>query len=141
MARKKETPGARLLTDVELELMTIIWNQGRTTVKEVADALPRNRPLAYTSVASVMKILEHKGFLTCEKDSHAHTFSPLVEKAAYEESCLGHVVDNLFDGEPVALVQRLLTAKRLSAAERRAIEATLRELLSVKKLASRRTVP
>jgi len=133
MARKKEQPGARLLTDVELELMTIIWGQGRTTVKEVADALPRTRPLAYTSVATVMKILEHKGYLRCEKHSYAHTFSPLVEKAAYEESCLEHVVDNVFDGEPVALVQRLLTAKRLSAAERRAIEATLRELAPARK--------
>ena len=135
MVRKKEKPGDRLLTEVELELMTIIWNRGKTTVKEVADALPKSRPLAYTSVATVMKILEHKGYLRCEKHSYAHTFSPLVEKRAYEESCLDHVVDNVFDGEPVALVQRLLTAKRLSAAERRAIEATLRELASAKKQA------
>ena len=135
MVRKKDKPGSRLLTDVELELMTVIWSQGETTVKEVADALPKTRPLAYTSVATVMKILEHKGYLRCDKDSYAHTFSPLVEKRAYEESCLDHVVDNVFDGEPVALVQRLLTAKRLSAAELRAIEATLRELGSAKKKA------
>ena len=122
-----------MLTEVELELMTIIWSQGRTTVKDVADALPRNRPLAYNSVATVMKILEQKGFLACEKHSHAHTFSPLVAKAAYEASCLDHVVDNVFDGEPVALLQRLLTAKRLSAAELRAIEATLQTLAPSKK--------
>jgi predicted transcriptional regulator len=135
MVRKKEKPAERLLTDVELELMTIIWNQGKTTVKEVADALPKSRRLAYTSVATVMKILEHKGYLRCEKHSYAHTFSPLVAKAAYEESCLEHVVDNVFDGEPVALVQRLLTAKRLSTAELRAIKATLQELASAKKQA------
>ncbi len=133
MVRTKEKRGDRLLTDVELELMTIIWNQGKTTVKEVVDALPKTRPLAYTSVATVMKILEQKGYLRCEKHSHAHAFSPLIEKAAYEKSCLDHVVDNVFDGEPVALVQRLLTAKRMSAAERRAIEATLQELASTKK--------
>ena len=135
MVRKKEKPAERLLTDVELELMTIIWNQGKTTVKEVTEALPKTRPLAYTSVATVMKILEHKGYLSCEKRSYAHTFSPLVEKSAYEASCLDHVVDNVFDGEPVALVQRLLTAKRLSAAELRAINATLQELASAKKKA------
>jgi predicted transcriptional regulator len=135
MVRKKEKPADRLLTDVELELMTIIWNQGKTTVKEVAEALPETRRLAYTSVATVMKILEHKRYLRCEKHSYAHTFSPLVAKAAYEESCLEHVVDNVFDGEPVALVQRLLTAKRLSAAELRAIKATLQELGSAKKQA------
>lgn len=135
MARKKMKPADRLLTGVELELMTIIWSQGATTVKQVADALPKTRRLAYTSVATVMKILEHKGYLRCDKQSYAHTFSPLVEKRAYEESCLDHVVENVFDGEPVALVQRLLTAKRLSAAERRAIEATLRELAPPKKQA------
>jgi predicted transcriptional regulator len=133
MVRKKETPG--LLTDVELELMSIIWSQGQATVKEVVDALPRSRPLAYTSVATVMKILEQKGYLRCEKDSYAHTFSPLVEKAAYEKACLDHVVDNVFDGEPVALVQRLITAKRMTAAELRAIEAALQELASTKKKA------
>jgi BlaI family transcriptional regulator, penicillinase repressor len=133
MVRKKARQGDRLLTDVELELMTIIWSQGATTVKAVADALPKTRPLAYTSVATVMKILEQKGYLSCEKHSHAHTFSPLVEKTAYEESCLDHVVNNVFEGEPVALVQRLLTAKRLSTAELRAIEATLQELASTRK--------
>jgi predicted transcriptional regulator len=135
MVRKKEKAVDRLLTGVELELMTIIWSQGKTTVKEVTDALPKSRRLAYTSVATVMKILEHKGYLRCEKHSYAHSFSPLVEKAAYEKSCLDHVVESVFDGEPVALVQRLLTAKRLSAAELRAIEATLRELGSAKKQA------
>jgi predicted transcriptional regulator len=133
MARKKEREADRLLTPVELELMSIIWSQGRTTVKEVVEALPKNRPLAYTSVATVMKVLEQKGFLRCEKHSWAHIFSPLVEKAAYEKSCLDHVVDNVFDGEPVALVQRLLTAKTMSAAELRAIEATLQELASTRR--------
>ena len=135
MGQKKERPADRLLTGVELELMTIIWSQGKTTVKEVVEALAKTRPLAYTSVATVMKILEQKGYLKCEKHSHAHTFSPLVEKAAYEKSCLEHVVDNVFDGEPVALVQRLLTAKRMSADELRAIEATLQELAATKKTA------
>lgn len=135
MVRKKQKPGDRLLTGVELELMIIIWSQGKTTVKEVVDALPKTRPLAYTSVATVMRILEQKGYLRCEKNSHAHTFSPLVEKAAYEKSCLAHVVDDVFDGEPVALVQRLLTAQRLSATELRAIEATLQELAPKKKQA------
>jgi predicted transcriptional regulator len=133
MGRKKEKAGERLLTDVELELMSIIWALGRATVKEVVEALPKGRRLAYTSVATVMKILEHKGFLECEKGSYAHSFAPIVAKRDYEESCLDHVVDNVFDGEPVALVQRLLTARRLSVAERRAIETTLRELASGKK--------
>src|SRR5438067_695558 len=111
MARKKERSSPdRLLTEVELELMTIIWNIGNAAVKDVVAALPASRGLAYTSVATMMKILEQKAYLRCQKDAHAHRFVPLVSKTSYEGTCLDHVVKNVFDGEPVALVQRLLNA-------------------------------
>ena len=128
MSRAKDEGPDRLLTDVELELMTIIWALGAAAVKDVAAALPKSRRLAYTSVATVMKILEQKKFLRCEKASYAHVFTPIVSKDAYEASCLDHMVANVFDGEPVALVQRFLQAQKLSNDDLRAIEATLKDL-------------
>lgn len=118
----------KLLTAVELELMTIIWAQGRMSVKAVVTALPKSRRLAYTSVATMLKILAQKGFLRCEKDAHAHSFFPIISKDAYEATCIEHVVSNVFDGQPVALVQRLLSVKNLSPADLSAIEATLHKL-------------
>ncbi|MCX6123759.1 MAG: BlaI/MecI/CopY family transcriptional regulator [Proteobacteria bacterium] len=118
----------RLLTDVELELMTTVWSLGKATVKEVVSALPDTRQLAYTTVATVMKILEQKEFLKCQKDSYAHVFYPTISKSDYEGTCIDHMVTCVFDGEPVALVQRLLNAKKLSKEDLQAIEETLKEL-------------
>lgn len=137
MAHKKGGPSSRLLTEVELELMTIIWRGGAVSVKEVVAALPEGRALAYTSVATVMKILEQKGFLACHKSSPAHTYTAQVEKDAYERQCLEHVVNNVFGGEPVALVQRLLDVRRLSARELQLLETTLKQLGGERRRGSR----
>lgn len=129
MTLKKPIPSPeRLLTEVELEIMTAIWGLGKATVKEVVSNQPEGRRLAYTSVATFMKILEQKGFLTCQKDSYAHVFHPLVSKAEYGSTCIEHMVDNVFDGEPVALVQRLLEAKKLTRADIQSIENSLKKL-------------
>ena len=119
----------RLLTEVELELMNIIWDLGKAAVKDVVSRLPKGRDLAYTTVATVLKVLEQKRFLVCHKDFHAHLFSPLVSKRHYESTCLDHVVAHVFDGEPVALVQRLLDGKKkLRKDEIEAIENALKHL-------------
>ncbi|HEY0706619.1 MAG TPA: BlaI/MecI/CopY family transcriptional regulator, partial [Polyangia bacterium] len=55
------------LTEVELELMTILWQLGGGTVNEVMAALPEGRTLAYTSVSTILRILEQKGVLSAEK--------------------------------------------------------------------------
>jgi predicted transcriptional regulator len=118
----------RLLTEVELELMNIIWNLNKVTIKEVVSHLSQERPLAYTTVATVIKVLEQKGFLECQKNSYAHVFVPCVTKADYERTCLDHMVANVFDGEPAALVQRLLMARTLQQSDIKAIEDALKQL-------------
>jgi predicted transcriptional regulator len=120
----------RLLTEVELELMNIIWNLNRVTIKDVVSHLSKERPLAYTTVATVVKVLEQKGFLGCQKNSYAHVFVPIVTKAEYESTCIDHMVTNVFDGEPAALVQRLLMAKKLQHNDIQAIEEALKQLLT-----------
>ena len=131
--RVTENGPERLLTEVELELMTTIWSLGKATVKEVVSALPTTRQLAYTTVATVMKILEQKEFLRCQKDSYAHVFYPVISKSDYESTCIDHMVTSVFDGEPVALVQRLLNAKKLSKEDLRSIEETLKGLSAHKR--------
>lgn len=126
--QKMPSANERLLTEVELELMTIIWNLKKVTIKDVVSHLPEERPLAYTTVATVLKVLEQKGFLTCHKEAYAHAFTPIVSKSDYESTCLEHMVAHVFDGEPVALVQRLLGAKTLQQHDIQAIEKALKQL-------------
>jgi predicted transcriptional regulator len=128
MAHKKNGPAHRHLTEVELELMAIIWQVGVVTVKDVINALPKARALAYTSVATVMKILEQKKYLACNRNSSAHTYSALITKEEYERCFVDQVVDNLFGGEPVALIQRLLDGRNLSVRDVHALEETLKQL-------------
>lgn len=133
---KKQQPisqHARLLTEVELEFMAIIWRLGSATVKEVMAHLPKDRNLAYTTAATVMKILHQKDYLKCQKDSFAHTFTPVISKKEYETYFLEHTVNHIFDGEPVALVQRLLGASRIHQDEIQQIEEILKKLPSNRK--------
>ena len=126
MVRKKSSPGKRLLTDVELELMQSLWDRGEGTVKNVLEGLPPERHLAYTSVATVMKILEKKKFVGSRKDERAHLYYPMVSREDYETKSVRHLVANLFRGAPSSLVMRLVEETEFSSSE---LEA-LRELLN-----------
>jgi predicted transcriptional regulator len=103
----------KLLTDVELELMTILWRLGEGTVGEVLDQLPRQRNLAYTSVSTIMRILEQKKVLTTRKEGRGHIYIPAIKKAEYEAKTVRHVVDRVFDGAPANLVRQLLQTGEL----------------------------
>lgn len=127
-AAKIEKP----LTEVELELMHSIWELGDCTVKEVQKAASRNRELAYTSVATMMKILEQKGFLASRKaeDERAHVYRARLSRADYEATSLRLMADNLFRGDPGSMVMRLLSDTRLSEAELQAIRKLLDERMA-----------
>ena len=128
MSRKKQKI-EKLLTEVELELMTIIWELGECTVKDVQGALPASRDLAYTSVATIMKILEQKHVLASHKAERAHTYAPLVTRAEYEAASLKHLANNLFKGDPTSMVMRMLDESDLSDKELSAIRTMLDERL------------
>ena len=104
----------RLLTESELELMTILWREGGSTAGEVLEALPAQRPLAYTSVSTILRILEQKGVVNSEKVGRGHRYVPAVDKKDYEAFALGQVVNKVFDGQPLSLVRRLVDTAGLT---------------------------
>jgi predicted transcriptional regulator len=117
----------RLLTDVELELMSILWNLGEANVAQVIEALPKGRELAYTSVSTILRILEQKGTLKSRKEGRGHVYIPLLKKAEYEKRAIKHVVDHVIQGSPVDLVKRLLGSHTLKESEIQEIRALLKE--------------
>ena len=108
--------------------MNILWRLGGGTVNEVLAALPAERPLAYTSVSTILRILEQKGVLRTEKAGRGHRYLPRLDKGSYEAFAVNEVVGKVFDGQPLALVRRLVDTTRLSRQEL----AALRELLERK---------
>jgi predicted transcriptional regulator len=124
MTRKKET-GSKLLTAAELELMNILWRLGEGTVNDVLAALPPERKLAYTSVSTILRILEQKDVLSSRKEGRGHVYQPRLSKETYEAASLRHIVQNVFDGTPSSLVRRLLEDQDLTGEELESIRALL----------------
>jgi predicted transcriptional regulator len=129
MARPRRTGRPKLLTDVELELMSALWQLEEATVRDVMNELPRSRKLAYTSVSTIMRILEDKKLVKSRKLGRAHVYRPAISKSEYETRSLRHLVAKVFDGAPSAMVMRLLDDEGLSAGELREIQRMLQEKL------------
>src|SRR5262245_9314342 len=116
MTPKKKSP-ERLLTEAELELMTILWRLGEGSVNDVIEKLPRGRDLAYTSVSTILRILEQKGVVGSRKEGRGHIYFSLKPKEEYETTSLQHLVTRVFDGAPSSLVRRLLETSDLTSEE------------------------
>lgn len=114
--KKTKTP-EKLLTDVELEFMSVIWRLGEASVNDVLDQLPPERKVAYTSVSTILRILEQKGVLGARKEGRGHVYVPAFSKSDYESRTLQHVVNKVFDGTPVALVRQLLGTVKMKPEE------------------------
>lgn len=97
-----------LLTEVELEFMTAVWDMGGGTVRDILAELNKVQERAYTSVATVLKIMEQKGFLSSERKERSLVYRPAVPKAEYQKTSLKNLSSKLFNGAPAALVARLV---------------------------------
>lgn len=128
LKRGSEKPASKLLTEAELELMKLLWKQGEGSVNEVMDALPQGRTLAYTSVSTILRILEQKGFVASRprNEGRGHIYTPTVEKKDYEATTIHHVVSKVFDGTPTSLVKRLIEDGKLSPEELNSIRELLK---------------
>ena len=125
MSKPSAPPEARPLTPVELELMQHVWRLGEASVADVLAALPAERQLAYTSVSTVLRILEQKGVVRSRKVGRGHLFAAQLPREAYEAQTVRHLVDTLFEGEPGALVARLVEAVPLAPEDVKALRKLL----------------
>ena len=121
-------PKARELTERELEVMHAFWRAGETTAASVRDALAKEgRDLAYTTVATLVRILCDKGFLVQTNDERPFTYTPARSFDDVSGNLVWDLVERLFGGKREQLLVRLLEEKKLSAKERAMIEEILRE--------------
>ena len=115
---------SELLTTVELEFMMALWRIGEGTVREVLESLGGEGKRAYTSVATVLKVLHDKGYLTAKKQDRAILYKPTLSKTEYEGKTLKKLAATLFDGTPTAMVARLVDDEDLS-------EETIKEIKDI----------
>ena len=115
------------LTATELEMMNVIWRIGPCSVAQVLEQLSPTRELAYTSVSTMVRILEQKGYVTSQRAGRGHLYSAAVAKEDYQALSLRHLVDNVFEGTPTLMVKRLLDCNALTEEELSQIKSLLRK--------------
>ena len=126
---KKNADEKSLLTKTELELMNLLWDLAEGSVRDVMAALPQDRDLAYTSVSTILRILEKKEFLKSRKESKTHIYTPLVQKESYEVKETGSLLNNLFSGSGLSLVKCLIDNDQLSEDEMESLKKMIEEKL------------
>jgi BlaI family penicillinase repressor len=119
-------PKSDTLTGQELEIMKVIWPRGQATVREVYDDLRTRRTIAYTSVQTMMNVLESKGHLKRQPgDTAANVYAPVRPQQLVVKSMVREFVNRVFDGSARPLLVHLLKEKGLTDRERRELQRLL----------------
>ena len=105
------------LTSQELAIMKVIWRRGAVTVRDVYEAVRAKRAVAYTTVMTMMNILETKGYLKKEKKDRAFRYRPAKPERAVIASMVVEFVNRVFDGASKPLLLHLVKDGRLSDEE------------------------
>jgi predicted transcriptional regulator len=96
--------------------MDVLWDKGSATVAEIVESLPDER-LAYSSVLTMMRILEQKGYVTHEKEGRAFVYRPLVDRQQAQQTVIGYLLKRFFNNSPELLVVNLLEHEDVGPAE------------------------
>jgi predicted transcriptional regulator len=115
------------LTEAELRIMQVIWEKKRASVAEVTESLKDEADLAYTTVLTMMQILERKGYLTHERAGRAFIYEPLVPKSDARRDAVRQVMSRFFDNSPELLLLNLLEDKEISPAELRRLKKMIED--------------
>ena len=101
------------LTEQELEIMKVVWERETSTVRDVYETLLARRKVAYTTVMTMMKILETKGYLKKRRQDRAFVYSPVQPKSQVIGGMIREFVDRVFNGSAEPLLVHLVKSHRI----------------------------
>ena len=113
-------------SDLEMQVLSVLWERGPSTAREVLEAMPDGKKRAYTSILSVMQVMEKKGLVTHTNKGVAHVYQPAASKHHILQPFMHRVLNEVFGGRPAAMMQALLTETSVSDADL----AEMRKLLA-----------
>jgi BlaI family transcriptional regulator, penicillinase repressor len=108
---------SKTLTDQELEIMKVVWERQTATVRDVYETLRERRKVAYTTVMTMMKILEQKGYLTRKQMDRAYVYRPAQPKKKVIRAMVRDFVNRVFNGSAEPLLVHLIEDRRLTPEE------------------------
>ena len=116
----------RELTRAELEVMQIIWERGDALVSEVIEQMPEPKP-ATTTVSTIIRILEKKGYVGHEAHGKTHEYYPLIEREEYTNGYMNSVLNNFFGGSVSRMMSFFTRNEKISLSEADEILKILQE--------------
>jgi predicted transcriptional regulator len=114
VARKKSPA----LTDAEAQVMAVLWRLKTASVGDVVTAINETRTVTYSTVQTMLRILEGKGYVSHDKVARAFVYRPVVDERQARRRALRHLVGRLFEGSPTLLVLNVLEDEDIDPAER-----------------------
>lgn len=111
---------------LELQIMNVVWDRGKATVHDVKNALSRRKP-AYSTILTMMRKLEAKGYLEHDVDERTYVYHPTISQEAVRHGILGDILDRLFEGSASLLLNSLAEQNRISEKEQREIQKLIKE--------------
>ena len=131
----REQPSDLRPSDLELQILNILWQAGPATVREVLEKIPDQKKRAYTSVLSVMQVMQKKGLLKSRRTEEglAYLYEPTVKQREVMRPVVRGWIHRLFGGSPQAAVQQILSEHEINAEEIAELKAFLDTLSHSKK--------
>jgi predicted transcriptional regulator len=116
------------LTQQELAIMKVIWRLEKATVREVYEALLESRQIAYTTVMTMMGILEKKGYLKKSLADRAHVYTPVKKRQQVVGALVRDFVERVFDGASDSLLLALAKDNKLTDKQKRIVKQLIEEI-------------
>ena len=105
-----------------LQIMNVVWDKGTATVYDVKEAISRGRKPAYTTILTMMRKLEGKGYLEHEVDERTYVYRATISRQEARQSLLGDLLERVFEGSPSLLVNSLVEQNKVTDEELREIQ-------------------
>ncbi|HLQ45493.1 MAG TPA: BlaI/MecI/CopY family transcriptional regulator [Planctomycetaceae bacterium] len=112
-------------TELELEILKVVWQIEPANVRQVRDSLAMVRDLAYTTVMTVMSIMTDKGYLTRKKDGRSYVYKAVYREQKASRNILQDVIDRVFGGSTTAVMQHLLETSEIDDDELKQIRSLI----------------
>jgi BlaI family transcriptional regulator, penicillinase repressor len=105
------------LTDAEARVMAVLWQMETATVGDMVGTMSRKQPVSYSTVQTILRILEDKGYVAHDKVARAFIYRPIVDERQARRRALRHLAGRLFDGSPSLLVMNVLDDEEMDPDE------------------------
>lgn len=120
-------PKPQRLGDLQLQIMKVLWEKGESTVSAVFESVGRERTLAYTTIATMLRKMEARGLVAHRVDGRTFVYRAAVDAEAVTRNMSGHLLDRLFQGSLPDLVSHLLDTREVSRDELAKLEKLIAE--------------